>query len=78
MKPGDRYYPKDVRSKMSYVVEEMGELAAAIGKAQRWGLRSSNPELPFERETNEEWILREMKDVRTALDILEERLRKGR
>lgn len=52
-------------------IEELGELLAALGKAQRWGWQSSNPELSVEqRETNEAWVRREIADVRGALDNL--------
>lgn len=50
----------------------MGELQAAIGKTLRWGWQSYNPELPVnEREANRDWFLREIADVREALDNLE-------
>jgi hypothetical protein len=53
-------------------VEELGELQAALGKTLRWGWDSYNPELPTnERELNSEWVRREIKDVRDALDNLE-------
>lgn len=53
-------------------IEELGELQAALGKSLRWGWRSYNPELPPEqRELNAQWVLREIKDVRDALDNLE-------
>ena len=53
-------------------VEELGELQAALGKTLRWGWDSYNPELPpAERETNADWVRREMADVRAALDNLE-------
>lgn len=53
-------------------VEEAGEFQAAIGKTLRWGWDSSNPELPpAEQETNAQWVRREMKDLRNALDNLE-------
>lgn len=56
-------------------VEELGELQAALGKTLRWGWHSANPELPSEqRETNLEWVLREITDVRGALDNLEREL----
>jgi len=45
---------------------------AAIGKTQRFGLASVNPELPpAQRETNEAWLRREMADLRGALDRME-------
>lgn len=53
-------------------IEELGELQAALGKSLRWGWESYNPELPPEqRETNAEWVRREIADVRGALDNLE-------
>jgi hypothetical protein len=57
-------------------VEELGELQSAIGKTIRWGWGSVNPELPREqRETNYEWVTREIADVRGALDNLEREMR---
>lgn len=57
------------------VVEELGELAAALGKTLRWGWNSVNPELPpAERESNQLWVRREIADVRGALDNLEKEM----
>ncbi len=56
-------------------VEEAGEFLAAMGKTQRWGWDSFNPELPAEqRETNAAWVRREMADLRGALDNLERKM----
>lgn len=56
---------------LAHAIEEAGEFLAAAGKTQRWGRDSSNPELPeAERETNEEWLRREMLDLSDALDRL--------
>lgn len=53
-------------------IEEAGEFLAAVGKSLRWGWMSVNPELPTDRrETNADWIRREMTDLRGALDNLE-------
>ena len=53
------------------VIEEMGELQAALGKTLRFGWDSSNPLLPVEqRETNRDWVTREMRDLRGALNNL--------
>lgn len=50
------------------LVEELGELQAALGKMLRWGPDSFNPELPIEqRETNDEWVDREIVDVLGAI-----------
>ncbi len=56
-------------------IEEAGELGAALGKTLRWGWDSYNPDLPpAERESNEQWVRREIADVRGALDNLEHEL----
>jgi NTP pyrophosphatase (non-canonical NTP hydrolase) len=65
MKP--QYEPKTLSQKLGYLTEECGEVLAAIGKTQRWGLDSVNPELPpTEQETNRDWILRELDDLDRA------------
>lgn len=66
LKPGDAHFA------LAHVAEECGELCAAIGKTLRWGLDSVNPLLPVaEQETNAAWVIREMADLRSALDRLE-------
>ena len=68
----ERYYPHTIEQKLGYVVEECGEVLAAIGKTQRWGLDSYNPEIPPEaRELNRDWIKRELQDLKNAIAILE-------
>lgn len=53
---------------LAHVMEEAGELVAAIGKCHRWGWRSVNPELlEADQETNIDWALREMSDVEDAI-----------
>ncbi len=65
MRPGLDF----ARGKM---IEELGELQAALGKSLRWGWTSVNPELsPENQETNADWVRREIADVRGALDNLE-------
>ena len=72
MKPDHRYYPKTTEQKLGYLVEECGEVMAAVGKTQRWGLDSTNPEIPpSERETNRAWILRELVDLKQAIELVE-------
>ena len=67
-----KYIKHDLASCLSHVVEECGEVLAAIGKTQRRGLNSFNPELPpDQQETNAAWLKREMADLRGALDRLE-------
>ena len=67
--------PKYMRPGIDFAVgkliEECGELQAALGKTLRWGWQSYNPELPTdERETNETWVRREMEDVLNAISNL--------
>lgn len=70
MRPGLDF----ARGKM---IEELGELQAALGKSLRWGWTSTNPELPeSERITNVAWVRDEMRDVRDALDNLDRELDK--
>jgi hypothetical protein len=60
--------PRDRNSRLFKLIEEMGELNAALGKAGRHGMLSVNPDLPVEQqETNAAWILREMDDVIAAV-----------
>jgi len=67
-----KYMRPGLRFAVGKVVEELGELQAALGKTIRWGWFSSNPELPAEqRETKLAWVRREIADVREALDHLE-------
>lgn len=67
MKP--QYEPKTVEQALGYLVEECGEVLAAVGKTQRWGLESTNPEIPIEKqETNRDWILRELCDLELAIE----------
>ncbi len=66
------YTPKDFASKLAHVIEEAGEVMAAAGKTQRFGLCSYNPELPEkEREYNIHWLERELKDLKKAIEALE-------
>jgi NTP pyrophosphatase (non-canonical NTP hydrolase) len=70
-----QYMPITELQKLGYLVEECGEVMAAVGKTIRWGLDSSNPELPEqERETNKDWIIRELSDLKDAIKIVEEEL----
>jgi NTP pyrophosphatase (non-canonical NTP hydrolase) len=71
-----KYLRSDVNSLLGHVVEECGELLHAIGKTQRWGLNSYNPEIPIaERESNRTWIIREMEDLYQALGRLRDVLK---
>lgn len=66
MKP--QYEPKSIQQALGYLVEEAGEVQAAVGKSLRWGLDSVNPELPpSQQERNGFWILRELRDLEGAI-----------
>lgn len=57
---------------LAHAIEEAGEFLAAAGKTARWGRDSYNPELPAAaREINEDWLKRELDDLRGALERLE-------
>jgi hypothetical protein len=73
--------PKYMRPGLGFAVgkavEELGELQAALGKTLRWGWDSVNPELPLaQQEPNKAWVIREILDVRAALDNLEQEVGK--
>ena len=58
------YLPKDDFGKLAHLVEECGEVTAAVGKTLRFGLSSVNPEIPVkDRVTNREWLLSEIEDL---------------
>jgi len=69
-----QYEPRTLQQKLGYLVEECGEVLAATGKTIRWGLESYNPELGPESETNRKWILRELIDLRLAIQYVERAL----
>jgi|GEM_PF-3050861 len=57
---------------LSHLVEECGEVLAAAGKTQRWGALSVDPTLPEEQqETNADWLLRELADLKEAISRME-------
>ena len=66
---------KDRGNSLGVFVEECGEALAAAGKTIRYGWGSYNPLLPeAERETNEDWLRREIADLEFAIG----RLKKSR
>ncbi len=70
-----RFLQKGFNKQLSHVIEECGEVLAAAGKTQRWGIDSFNPLLPpGERETNGTWLVRELSDLKQAIARLEETL----
>jgi NTP pyrophosphatase (non-canonical NTP hydrolase) len=71
----ERYTPVTLDEKLGYLVEEAGEVLAAVGKTLRWGVESYNPDLGPESESNREWILRELDDLENAIKLVREELR---
>lgn len=66
-----RFLQDGFDKQLAHLVEECGEVLAAAGKTQRWGRYSTNPLLETNRETNNQWLKRELKDLREAMDRLE-------
>lgn len=63
-----RFLGKGFTNQLSHLIEECGEVLAAAGKTQRWGPESFNPLLPVEqRETNAQWLARELADLHGAI-----------
>jgi hypothetical protein len=50
-------------------IEECGEALAAAGKTVRFGWHSYNPLSP-KRESNEDWLRREVTDLEEAIERL--------
>jgi hypothetical protein len=72
MKMDAKYLRPGFPFALAHAIEEAGEFLAAAGKTARWGRESYNPELPIaQRETNDQWLRRELDDLRGALDRLE-------
>ena len=68
-----RFLQDGFEKQLAHVVEECGEVLAAAGKTQRWGRKSANPLLPREQqETNEDWLKRELQDLKNAIARLEQ------
>lgn len=60
---------------LSHVIEECGEVLAAAGKLQRHGMYSVNPLLPVEeQEPNIFWLMRELVDLKQAIERFEQEL----
>lgn len=59
--------------RLGHLIEECGEILAAAGKTLRFGMLSTNPELPPEQqETNISWLKRELQDLKLAIVRLEQ------
>lgn len=65
-----RYFPKGFDGKLSHVIEECGEVLAAAGKVQRFSRGGISPIAGVVPETNEDWLLRELFDLKGAIDRL--------
>lgn len=65
------YEPANESEALGYFIEEAGECLAAAGKSLRWGFESFNPEPGASRETNREWLAREVADLKEAIKRLE-------
>lgn len=60
---------------LAHLIEEAGEVLSAAGKTVRFGFDSYNPLLPLEQqETNEDWLKREVHDLKLAIRKLEEEM----
>jgi hypothetical protein len=71
MKPG--YEPKTLEEHLFKVSEECAEVIQATSKIGRFGLLSTNPDLPAaERITNQEHLLLEMEDAEREFRRLRE------
>lgn len=72
LRPGSDFARNHSIEEVGEVLIAFGNFLAAAGKTGRWGLDSVNPLLPAEQqETNRDWLIREMADLRGALDRLE-------
>jgi hypothetical protein len=62
------YIRNDISSILAHMVEECGEVIAALGKTLRWGPNSFDPTVPVDlRERNYEWVLRELDDLESVI-----------
>lgn len=57
----------DKGSALGRFIEECGEALAAAGKTVRFGWECFNPLPGASRESNEEWLRREMADLELAI-----------
>ncbi len=82
----DKYIPKTTGGELAWLIEECAEVSQACAKTLRIdleeengiedALEGGNPELPPEkRETNRDWILREIKDLKAAIALVEKALK---
>jgi len=71
-----KYDPVTVGQKLGYLVEECGEVLAAVGRTQHWGLErgGESQDLKDTRETNRKWLLRELDCLEHACTLLRKAL----
>ena len=81
-----KYLPKTTGGEIAWLMEECAEVSQACAKTLRLdleeengiedALEGGNPELPPEkRETNRDWILREIKDLEHAIKAVKKALK---
>jgi hypothetical protein len=74
----NRYKPQQLVKNLGFLVEECGEVQAAVGKTLRHGLDALNPEVPVDQcESHRDWILRGLDDLDLAINIVRRALRKA-
>ena len=67
-----RFFQDGFDKRLAHLIEECGEVLAAAGKTQRWGVHSVNPLIPeYARETNLTWLVREIDDLKESIARLE-------
>lgn len=70
-----RFMPKSFNDKLAHLVEECGEVQHVVGKTLRFGVDNCNPDLPAaEQESNAQWLLRELGDLKRAIERVEDAL----
>jgi hypothetical protein len=67
------YIPHDRNGRLHHLVEEMGEVMQALGKAGRFGMSHRHPD---DGPMNAEVILRELDDLEHALTAVKSDLRR--
>jgi len=73
-----RFLQAGFDKQLAHLVEECGEVLAAAGKTQRWGRESYNPLIPVnQRETNIDWLMREIADLEEAIARLRATVQAG-
>ncbi len=61
----------DFETRAAHLVEEIGEVLSAYGKAKRFGWSSYDPTVPEDEwEDNYQWFMRECIDLRLAVSRL--------